>query len=247
MNSMFQRWLNLWRSRQRLRQADWLNHRYNFFVTARDADGRVVYTHKSHNILLNGGREWMFQHMSYSHAGVSDYPVTVGAVPPGPVTDDARLAWMGVGVGGREQVNQNLADDFYADGFTGYIVRHGAPTFTQDDTDVTKTGLEAPVLWTDAPSNKYGKPIINVEYSSPPIVWVRYTVLYELGDITDVYGWPAPISEAALYPLSLTGGLVDEPDRTYMTTHAIAYEAFPTITKTFAPAVQLEIQWMLKA
>jgi hypothetical protein len=239
--------------RRRLNREAWIRPRYNVTVRARDKDGQVVQQHRGHNIYLNNGREWLLALMSYNPTSVAPdpFPPTVGSKPPLTITD-RRMAWMAVGAGGREQLNQLPGDPFWV----AWMAKHGLgmPTFTQDDTDVIVTGLEAPMAYNEpAPGSfQYCQPIINVEMSPggypgvAPIVWARYTCLYALNDLNSVYGANALISEAAIYPMNPLdgGGLIVEPIRSYVTSQAIAYEAFPTITKT--NAVQLEIQWTFK-
>jgi hypothetical protein len=194
--------------------------------------GRVVEQHKGHNIFLNVGRDWLIQAIS-----CASYPVTVGSPPPA-AASDRRIAFMGVGVGGREQSDPaNQA----------WVIAHvdGAATFLQDDTDATATGLEVPVLWAAA---TYGKPIQSVAYSAPVgpapgyTVWVKYTALWGVGEINDQYGGDdVPITEAAMYPYLLTGADVKEFLLADMKTVSSSYENFRPVTKQ--SAFELEIQW----
>jgi len=216
----------------RISSKDWLRPRYNVRLRTRDPKGRIVEEYKGHNIYLNVGREWLLQHMTYQ-----TYPAVVGNPPP-PTNHERRIAFMGLGVGGREQSDQ-----------PGALAIEPTATFTFDDTDVTITGLETPVLWAPA---KYAKEIILAEPSAPVgpppgfSVWMRYTAIWEAGDINNAYGGlPVPISEAAIYPLLLDGGgLVQEMLQADMTTRAAAYECFRAVTKP--TDFQLEAQWTFR-
>lgn len=199
--------------------------------------GHVVEQYRNRNIFLNVGREWLIQLMSFGA-----YPVTVGDPPP-PVANERRIAFMGVGVGGREQTMQAAADALY---FPVHNPLHA--TFTQDDTDVTITGLESPLLW--APG-RYAKPIHQVKYSAPVgtpphSVWVRWTALWSAGEINSEYGGAdVPITEAAMYPyLDDGGGNVKELTLSDMKVVSSSYEAFGPVTK--ANPFELEIQWVYR-
>jgi len=86
--------------------------------------GRVVDQHKGHNIFLNVGRDWLIQQIS-----LGAYPIAAGDPIP-PPTFDRRIAFMGLGCGGREQ--SAPADQ-------AWVIANVDPlaTFLQDDTDVT--------------------------------------------------------------------------------------------------------------
>lgn len=202
---------------------------------------RVVDQYKGHNIFLNVGRDWLIQQIS-----LGTYPPVVGAVIPDPRVApslDRRVAFMGLGVGGREQTNP--ADQ-------AWVIANVDPlaTFTQDDTDVTKTGLEVPVLW--SAGVKYAKPIQSVTYSTPvgPApgyrVWVKYTALWTVGEINSEYGGDdVPITEAAMYPYLDDGaGNFKEFVLADMKTTASSYENFRPVVK--ATDYELEVQWTYK-
>lgn len=218
---------------KRISSKDWLRPRYNVRLRTRDRKGRIVDEYRGQNIYLDGGREWLLQHISYK-----TYPVVVGSPPP-PTNHERRIAFMGLGVGGREQTCRPEA-----------LGVNPAATFTFDDTDTTITGLEAPVLW-QAPS-KYAKEIILAEYSVPVgplpgfVVWVRYTAIWDVGDINNAYvGLPVPISEACVYPLLLDGGgLVQEMVEADMMARSVAYECFRAVTKQ--TDFQLEARWTFR-
>lgn len=192
--------------------------------------GRVVDQYRGHNIFLNVGRDWLIQQISFGA-----YPPVVGAPPPAAALD-RRIAFMAVGCGGVGQTNP--ADQ-------AWVVANVNPgaTFLQDDTDVTKTGLEVPAFWA---AGKYAKPIISVDYSLPVSgysVWVRYTALWTVGEINSEYGGaPVPITEAAMYPHLLDGlGNVKEFIEADVQSAASSYETFRPVWKE--TDFELEIQW----
>lgn len=222
---------------------------YNVRVRARDKDGFIVQEHKGKNIFLDEGRNWLLKLLSYDVPGGGS--IVPDAAPPD-TYHEKRMAFIGLGVGGREQTKQAEATALYAAN-PGYYA--APPTFNFDDTDPAIDGLEAPLVYnTWAGSTHYPlgttmwlKPISLVEFAPGPVDWVRYTAVFDTGDVNAAHagGPDVYISEAAIYPADfLGGGEIILPDSTYATAQGAAYEAFPEILKS--SYIQLEVQWTFR-
>ncbi|NMC34629.1 MAG: hypothetical protein GYA36_19575 [Veillonellaceae bacterium] len=220
---------------------------YNVRVRTRDRSGHIQQQWKGKNIFLDTGRTWLLQLITYD-----GYPVVPGAAPPS-TFHDKRVAFMAVGEGSREQGQQAYANSLYA--ANPAIYGATIPTFTQDDATTSVTGLEAPLCWgNDGVDNLWQKPISSIGIAgAPPYTWVKYITVFDATDLNNVHIDPTLmvppasvvyISEAAIYPVDIVGGLVKKPTLSDTLTQAIAYEAFPEIAKT--PALQLEIQWTFR-
>lgn len=233
--------------RRQIRRYSNIPLRYNVRVRTLDKDGYVQDEHVGRNIYLDEGRNWLSLLMSYQAAA---YPVVPGAAPPA-TNLEGRVAFIAVGVGGREQVAPAAVwppptgSPFWDAWSVPWLVDHpaGVPTWNFDDTDTAITGLE---LETQISAGVYAKPISLVTLpAAPPYTWITFTAIFAVGDLNPVYGGAdVPISEAAIFPANIVGGNVEEPDDVYVQGSALAYESFPTITKT--GVVQLEIAWCFR-
>lgn len=210
-------------SRMKTRLDATIEVRQNLSLVMRER-GKIVDRRDGHNIFLNLGREWLIQLIAYS----SFSPLTTFT--------DARVRYMGVGIGGSRQLAPVTANSPPLD--TAYPGSN-----TQTDTDPTITSLERPVrlsgsttvfpayLATDTWVGQVQAPAL-----FPSAREVTFVRLFTALEISYTPYLTVPLSEVGLFTS-------DADPHVYNNT-AIAYDTFDTLSKT--SAFELEVSWTLQ-
>lgn len=191
----------------------------NLSITARER-GKVVAKREGHNIFLDTGREWLAQ------------LIGLQSTSPDVTYRDDRVRYIGFGIGGNRQ--RQLSDANAAPISPPYT---GANT--QTDTDTTVTALERPVRVSGSISNYPGISgdiwIGTIGSADPYSVPTQVTFrrLFNQGEISYGPFLSVPLSEVAMFTSSADPG-------NYLNV-AVAYDTFPTISKT--SAIELEVIW----
>jgi hypothetical protein len=204
--------------------------RYNLQIIARER-GKIVQRHESHNIFLDLGREWLSNLISYQAYG-----------PPPEYQSEARVRYMGFGIGGTQQVAPELSEQSPI-GSSGdpYEANSAAGIGSNAQTDQNRsvTRLERPVRVSGSSSNYPGTggdvwigeiqaPVFHETATS-----ARFVRVFTQEEISYTPFTAVPLSEAMLYTS-------DANPAFYLNT-GIAYDTFPTISKT--TSIALEVQW----
>jgi hypothetical protein len=225
--------------------------------------GDVVEQRESHNIFTDYGREWISELSAYDASLVPFRGDRIRWVGVGIGGDSQSLTYTAVqalGYGG-------FADDWQYGGYPGSedLTRGGEGGTggvgpSQNDTTPSVTGLEYPVQMTS--QNYYDE--VKQPASFPEAGIVRFTAVLGYTDVS--YGSYAsvPMSEIGLFTGSATEGVTDRqmppldsaksrgpyPPATtdyyppVGTRFMVAYNTFPTLTKT--SAFVLQVDWELR-
>ena len=227
----------------------------NVHVTLRRRPGgRVVEERRSHNIFLDYGREWLSLLVGYDTGYV-------------PFRDD-RLRYMAFGIGGTQQVTDSAVlrgtwkgfpnkwdyedpDDLSTGGY-GLWTDPGTGNPTYTDTDPLVTGLEYPIQITD--QNYYDN--LTAPASFPEAGTIRVTAVLGYNEVSFGSATAVPLSEVGLftagvpfsyYPPLDDGIEVDPPSPPVPpigTRYMVAYNTFPSLTKT--SSFVLQVDWELR-
>jgi hypothetical protein len=202
-----------WRLQERIETKN------NIHMTMRER-GKIVGRRESHNIWLNLGREYLASLLDY----ISFSPLT-------PERND-RIAYMGVGIGGNQQVALTVAN-------SAPIVTAYPGTNNQSDTDPTVTALERPVRISGG-SLPYPGSIGDLwlgQVQAPAVhgtaTQVTFSHLFGETDISYNPFLVVPLSEIMLFTYAANPNVFNNT--------GVAYDTFPTISKT--NAFSLEVDW----
>lgn len=221
----------------------------NLQIDLLDERGRPRLHHRSHNVFLDNGRQFLAE------------VITAHTFTPGPnQTEDAAnrysgavVRYMGFGIGGNRQSSSSafaapLSDTYDAPG-TG---RYGG-TNNQDDVSLTTARLERPVLISNNPNPVWLKELTLVPYADqfPDAKSVAFVTTFGRNEIN--LGGPEtamiPLSEIGLFtsladPSNPNGDLSVSPVYPGLTTAMIAYDTFDPIPKT--GMFDIQVTWTLR-
>jgi len=202
-----------------VRKNELIEVKNNLHIRVRER-GKLIQHVEGHNIWLNLGREYLASLLAYT----SFSPLT-------PERND-RVAYMGVGIGGTQQIALSVANSPPLS--TAYPGSNA-----QTDTDPTVTALERPVRVSGG-STAYpgsGGDIWLGQIQAPAVHNVATSVTFSrLFSETDVSYSPfliVPLSEIMLFTYAASPTVYNNT--------GVAYDTFPTISKT--NAFSLEIDW----
>lgn len=202
----------------------------NLRIIARER-GKIVDRREAHNIFLDLGREWLTRLIAYQSYG-----------PPAVYQSEARVRYMGFGIGGSQQKAPDLSEQLPVGGPGGAYGANSATGIgsnTQTDTNRSVTRLERPVRVSGSSSGYpgVGGDIWVGEIQAPVFhetaTSARFVRVFTQEEISYTPFAAVPISEAMLY--------TSEANPAFYLNTGIAYDVFPTITKT--TAISLEVQW----
>jgi hypothetical protein len=205
-----------------LRIVDDIEVKTNISLILRER-GKVVARRECHNIFLATGSEWLAE------------LVSLQSYSPDVAYTDHRIKYMGLGIGGTQQLALDRANN-------PPITPPYGGTNTQTDEDATVTSLERPVRisGSDAPyPGIAGDAWVAQLTSSDPVTTPGHAVYTRIFTETEInYGAfdSVPLSEVALFTAAA------DPEN-YQNV-PIAYDTFDTLSKT--AAFVLEAIWTLR-
>lgn len=206
--------------RQLLRFVDEIEVKQNLKIIARER-GKIVARRDGHNIWLNLGREWLASLIGYA------------TINPDSPEEDARIKYMGLGIGGTKQLAPATANNPpISPPYTGSNI--------QTDTDPTVTVLERPVRVTGST----GVPAAGDVWIAP----VQYPPTHNSATSTTFVrlftGAMVSYTPFLSVPLSEIGLFTADKDTESSTNPIVAYDTFDTISKT--SAVEIEVVWTIE-
>lgn len=202
-----------------------LEVRVNLDIILIDRGKRHLH-HRSHNIVLDTGRQFLCENIMPQALGVGTFTRQQNTV----------VRYMGFGIGGTRQNATRAYATPYSD---AYPAGYGG-TNLQTDIDVSVGGLERPVM---VDATLWMKEIATVNGGTfPSGTSVMFVSVFTQADINVGPYISVPISEIALYksdadPLLPNGGGVYPGASTF----AIAYDTFDPISKT--GVFDIEARW----
>lgn len=196
--------------------------RSNLRLTMRER-GKKIDERVGHNIFLNYGREWLSKLIAYQsfNPDVPEY--------------NARVRYMGLGIGGTRQIAPDFAD-------TAPLTDYGpVGSYSQTDTDPTLLHLERPVRvsGSSGPATQPGDIWLGQVQAPAQHDTPTSTTFRRLFSSTDISYAPY-IS----VPLSEVGMFLSDADPNFKNNSIVAYDTFDTISKT--TAFELEVVWTLR-
>jgi hypothetical protein len=212
-----------------MRIADQIEAKWNLEIIGVDRGKRKVLHHKSHNIVVNNGRQFILEAISAaSFAG-------------GVVTrvQNSVVRYVGLGIGGTRQTapvaSQSPLADNYPGGYGG--------TNGQTDVALTVSRLERPVKATQTHWLKQ----VAAPPTFPAANQVTYSAFFEQPDLNLAPHTMMPVSEIGLYssladPTKPNGGAGAYPGAT---STMIAYDTFLSLPKTGYWALLVNWTWTI--
>lgn len=203
-------------------RSDLIEVKSNLVIRVRER-GKLVKTHKGHNIWLNLGREYLAQLIFYTSFS-----------PPTPYRND-RIQYMGLGIGGTAQTSLTVAN-------SAPLVPAYAGSNLQTDTDPTVTALERPVRVSGTSTSPPYNPSdvwlgqVQAPPTQPTTTQVTFSRLFATTDISYTPYLAVPLSEVMLFTSAANPNVYNNV--------GVAYDTFATITKT--NAFSLEIDWTIR-
>lgn len=202
--------------------------RWNLQISVEDRGKSKIWHHRTHNIVVNTGEQFMAEVIT---------PATLG--PSGSFTreQDNIIRYIGFGIGGTRQNSSDASasplSDTYPAGYDGGN--------SQTDTDPTVAQLERPVLVTTGPDlfmQEISTPGTFAAFNETTFIAVFSRTEINVGAFTSV-----PLSEIGLYlnsadPTLPNGGAGAYPGGTG---HLAAYDTFDSISKT--GGFQITVRW----
>jgi hypothetical protein len=208
---------------------DRLEVKWNLEILGFDRGKRRILHQRTHNIVVNNGRQFIVEALSASAFGGGGFTRVQNHV----------VRYIGVGIGGTRQSaseasNSPLADT-YPDGYGGANI--------QTDEDLTVSRLERPVKATPSLWLKQ----VAAPPAFPSATSVTYSALFDAADLNLAPHVQMPISEIGLYssgadPAQPNGGSGTYPGAT---SHMIAYDTFITLHKTGFWALLVNWTWQI--
>lgn len=180
--------------------------------------GKIVDRRDGHNIFLDTGREWISKLVAFLSFG-PDVP-----------EENARIKYMGFGIGGTQQLAPGAANAI-SPPYTG--------TNLQTDSDASVTVLERPVRVSGSSSAYPGLAgdkwlgLIQAPAGHPTAQKTVFRRVFTANDISYPPFISVPLSEIALFN--------SNADDENFQNIAMAYDTFDTISKT--TAVEIEVVW----
>jgi hypothetical protein len=202
-----------------MKVVDTIEVKQNIHIVARER-GKIVERRDGHNIFVDLGREWLAELIAYR------------SFSPDTVYRNDRVRYMGVGIGGSQQLALIKAN-------AAPLVTIYPGTNTQTDVEPTVARLERPVRVTGSMAATPGIAGDRwIEQIQAPATFPtsRSTTFLRLFQSVEVsYGIFTSV------PLSEIGLFTDAADPQIYDNTLIAYDTFDTLSKT--SAVELEVSW----
>jgi len=193
----------------------------NLRITCRER-GKIVDRREGHNIWLAVGREYLAKLIAYQ-----SYDPDVPFI-------DARIKYIGLGIGGTRQVAPNLANN-------APISPPYVGTNVQNDVSLYTLQLERPVRLSGSSTNYPG---VNGD------VWLGRVDSADVSTEANKVVFRRVISQTEVnygpfttMPLSEIGMFIATADPSYMSNAPVAYDTFDTISKT--SGITLEVEWSI--
>lgn len=193
----------------------------NVFITARER-GKIVTRREGHNIFVDYGREWLTRLISYR------------SFSPDVVETDARIRYMGFGIGGTRQLAPAFADTAP---LTDYVP---VGSFAQTDTDPTVSRIERPVRVSGGSGPPVSSDFWMGQVQAPVVHDTPTSATFRRLFVTDEVSY-GPYSSV---PLSEVGLFVSDAVPNFRNNNVVAYDTFDTLSKTLA--FELEVVWTLR-
>jgi hypothetical protein len=190
--------------------------KWNLEILGFDRGKKKVLHQRTHNIVVNAGRQFICEAISASVLSAGGFTRTQNHV----------VRYIGFGIGGTRQNNAAAAS---APLSTAYPSGYGG-TNAQTDTDVTVGRLERPVKYS---STHWLKEVV-APATYPDATTVRWESSFGQTEINIAPYDSVPLSEIGLYKSSADPTLPNGGAGTYPgpTGHMIAYDTFDTLNKT---------------
>jgi hypothetical protein len=185
--------------------------------------------HRSHNIVVNTGRQFLAEVITASSFGAGTFVRTQNQV----------VRYVGFGIGGTRQNSSDAASPPYSLAYpAGY-----AGTNAQTDTDVTVARMERPVRVTATPDTWMNQ--ISAPGTFPTATSTRFIAVFGPADINIGPFASVPLSEIGLYKGSADPSLPNGGAGAYPGpgSHMIAYDTFDTIHKTGVFSIEVRWEW----
>jgi hypothetical protein len=185
--------------------------------------------HRSHNIVVNTGRQFLAECITPQSLGPGSFVRT----------QDQVVRHIGFGIGGTRQNASDAAAPPYS---TPYPGGYGGAN-AQTDTDVTVSRLERPVKVTTGPDLWMRE--IATPGTFPTATSTRFIAIFGQSDINFGGFTSVPLSEIGLYKSSADPALPNGGVATYPgpAGHLIAYDTFDTIHKTGVFSIEVRWEW----
>ena len=216
---------------------DTIQVRSNLRLTARER-GKIVAKRVGHNIWLDVGRQWLAQLVTYaSYTG--SFPTAVGV----PLVD-ARIQYMGLGIGGNRQLALTTANASPL-GASPPSPNGAYPgTNVQTDTDPTVVALERPVRIQGGTTTYPYYPTDQWLAQVAPAPWSvdgspydsTFSCLFAATDVSYSPYTTVPLSEVGLFNAAANPNIYNNAP--------CAYDTYDSLSKT--SAFDLEVQWTLR-
>lgn len=189
---------------------------WNLELLGFDRGKRKVLHQRTHNIILNNGRQFIAENISASAFDGSNFERAQNTV----------VRYMGIGIGGTRQDKPEASASPLAD---AYPAGYGG-TNDQTDDNVAVSGLERPVMATPT----FWLKEVATPATYPTAQSVQWTALFEQADLNLAPITMMPISEIGLYssaadPEMPNGGVGAYPGATQA---MVAYDTFIALPKT---------------
>ena len=191
--------------------------------------GKRKLHHRSHNIVVNTGRQFLAEVITASSFGSGSFVRT----------QDQVVRYVGFGIGGTRQNSSDAAAPPYS---LAYPAGYGG-TNLQTDTDVTVARLERPVRVATGPDLWMRQ--ISAPGTFPTATRTRFITVFTSTDINFGAFASVPLSEIGLYKGSADPSLANGGAAAYPGpgTHLIAYDTFDTIHKTGVFSIEVRWEW----
>lgn len=206
--------------------------KWNLQIDVIDRGKRKVWHQRTHNIVVNTGREFLAKVIT---------PASLGGGGSFTREDDSVVRYVGFGIGGDRQIASTAGTSPMSD---TYPAGYGGDN-TQPDDDTTVARLERPVLVTASP-DVWMKEIV-APGTFPTFRETTFIAVFDRTDINIGSFTSVPLSEIALYKSTANPALPNGGAGTYPggTGHMVAYDTFDSFSKigTFQISVMWTFRW----
>jgi hypothetical protein len=202
---------------------------WNLEIDLLERGKRRRWHQRTHNIVVNTGRQFLAENITPSSLGPSSFVRTQNTV----------VRYVGFGIGGSRQ---NASDALAPPYSSAYPAGYGG-TNVQTDVDVTVGRLERPVKATTGPDLWMRE--ISTPGTFPTAQSTRFIAVFGQTDINFGAFTSVPLSEIGLYKSSADSSLPNGGAAAYPgpTGHLIAYDTFDTIHKTGVFSIEVRWEW----
>jgi hypothetical protein len=204
---------------------------WNLEICVEDRGKRKIHHQRTHNIVVNTGREYLAKVIT---------PSTLGGGGAFTRHDNSVVRYIGFGIGGARQTAPNAGtspmSDTYPAGYGG--------TNTQADDDTSVARLERPVLVSAGP-DLWMKEIV-APGTFPSFRETTFIATFLRPEVSFGGFTSVPLSEIALYKSSANPALPNGAAGAYPggTGHTVAYDTFDPFSKT--GGFQITVNWTFR-